>query len=323
MRRLWIWLTILLATVLLVLVLNWQGILPFWSTGLPLVPGQARQINLPIALPKVNPDRLLADLKALEFNRYQEDDRQQARNYIVQALEAAGWTPQQQSFSGGVNLYAERTGTDPSLKPVLLGAHYDTVESSLGVDDNATGVATVLEAARLLGSQATPRTLQLIWFDLEEEGLLGSKAFVESLPPNSLEGAIVLDMVGYACETPGCQTYPSISLIRPPTDRGNFLAVIGDQGHADLLTGFLSQADLPQMLALSIPTLGGLAPDLVRSDHAPFWKKGIGAVLVTDTANFRNPHYHQPSDTLETIDPDFFTGSAQLVINAVARLLQS
>jgi hypothetical protein len=119
--------------------------------------------------------------------------------------------------------------------------------------------------------------------------------------------------------------------IQPPTDRGDFLAVLGDQGHASLLQYFMpperenqsSSPKLPPVLTLPIPTLGGLAPDLVRSDHAPFWNKGIGAVLVSDTANFRNPHYHQASDTLATIDPEFFVGSAQIVINAVAQMLQN
>lgn len=323
MRKLWIWITILVASALLVLLWNWQGMLPFGFTGNPSVPSQARQVPPSFSLPKLDADRLMTDLEALAFNRYRQDDRQRARDYIVKTLEVSGWTVQQQTFPRGVNLYAERVGTDPALPAVLLGAHYDSVEPSVGADDNATGVATVLEAARLLGQQATPRTLQLVLFDLEEEGLLGSKAFVESLSNGSLVGAIVLDMVGYACETAGCQSYPPVLPIHPPTDRGNFLAVLGDQGHAQLLDSFVNQSDLPQVLTLAIPTFGGLAPDMVRSDHAPFWKKGIGAVLVTDTANFRNPHYHQPSDTLETIDPDFFAGSAQLIINAVARLLQS
>lgn len=119
----------------------------------------------------------------------------------------------------------------------------------------------------------------------------------------------------------------------PQPDRGNFIAALGDQGHPELLQAFtdLSTSDvssnqsvsLPLVLTLAIPTFGGLAPDLVRSDHAPFWDKGIGAVLITDTANFRNPHYHQPTDTIETLNLPFFNGSVQLVINAVARLLQS
>lgn len=102
------------------------------------------------------------------------------------------------------------------------------------------------------------------------------------------------------------------------------MAVIGNQGHPALINSFTqsTRPTLPQVLTLAIPTLGDFTPDLVRSDHAPFWKNGLGAVLVTDTANFRNPHYHQPTDTLETLDREFFLGSAQIIINAVTTLLQ-
>jgi hypothetical protein len=276
-------------------------------------------------LTAVQASRLLVDVEALTFERYAEADRARARDYIAQALEAAGWITQFHEFGGGVNLYAERSGTDPAAGTILLGAHYDTVEVSPGADDNATAVATVLEAARLL-KQPTARTLQLVFFDLEEQGLLGSRPFVaEKVEKQTLRGAVILDMLGYACEQSGCQTYPPLP-IQPPTDRGNFLAVLGDQGHPELIDSFVqpqTQPDLPLVLTLPIPTLGGFAPDVVRSDHAPFWKKGIGAVLVTDTANFRNPHYHQASDTFDKLDPNFLVGSAQTVINAVARLLQN
>jgi Zn-dependent M28 family amino/carboxypeptidase len=168
------------------------------------------------------------------------------------------------------------------------------------------------------------RDLTLVFFDSEESGLLGSQAFVDQIvQKETTQAAVILDMVGYACEQAGCQSYPSMLPIQPPTDRGNFLAVLGDQGNAWMLNSFVQlQPNQPAVITLPLPTFGGLAPDLVRSDHAPFWKKGIGAVLVTDTANFRNPHYHQASDTVETINPAFFVGSAQIVVDAVAQLLQ-
>ncbi|MBW4464815.1 MAG: M20/M25/M40 family metallo-hydrolase [Pegethrix bostrychoides GSE-TBD4-15B] len=313
-----------------------------WQMRLPLLqrftPAPALLSDAPaqaIELPRAVPERLWADLEGLSFKRYREAERAQARLYIQQRLEVAGWQTQLQPFAGGVNLVAERQGSDPSLGAILLGAHYDTVEVAPGADDNATAVAALLEAARLL-KPPTPRTLQLVFFDLEERGLLGSKPFVEQLSPKSVQAAVVLDMIGYRCDQPGCQSYPPLLPMQSPPDRGDFLAVLGDQSHADLLkyftagtasgnaSGNASGAQvLPPVITLAIPTLGGLAPDLVRSDHAPFWNKGIGAVLVSDTANFRNPNYHQASDTLETIDPDFFVGSAQIVINAVAQMLQN
>lgn len=282
------------------------------------------QSDSPFPALEVNVDRLWADVTALAFKRFTPADRSLARGHILDALREAGWSPRAQPFEQGVNIVAERPGTDPTAGKILLGAHYDTVEQAPGADDNATAVATVLEAARLLGATPTPRGLQLVLFDEEEVGLLGSFAFTDRpAETRDLRGAVVLEMLGFACYTPGCQRYPLGLPIAPPSDQGNFLAVIGDQDHLPLIHSFEqgSQANLPPVVTLPIPMVPFLPPDLLRSDHAAFWRKGLGAVMVTDTANFRSPHYHLPSDTVETIDKPFFFGSAQLVVNAVTLLL--
>lgn len=184
----------------------------------------------------------------------------------------------------------------------------------------------MLELARLFGSRPTPRTLQLVLFDQEERGLRGSTAFVFNEPHlENLRGVIVMDMIGFACYTAGCQRYPNGLTITPPTNKGDFLAVIGDSEHLPLLDIFqqVGQPDLPSVLTLPVAFKGMLTPDTLRSDHAPFWYQGIGAVLVSDTANLRTPHYHQPSDTPPTIDRSFFRGSAQIVVNATTALLEN
>jgi hypothetical protein len=318
MRKRWFWLALLVATALLVLLgWGWQR-----SGGTPQAIA-SKSTTPAVVFPSVDADRLQADLDALTFKRYTGADRTRARDYITQALKSAGWTPQFQPFANGINIYAEHPGTDPNAGTILLAGHYDTVEPSPGADDNATSVATVLEAARLLGQQPTAHTFQIALFDLEEQGLLGSKAFVEQVvKKENFKGAVIMDMIGYSCDRPGCQTYPPLP-IQPPSDRGDFLAVIGDQGHPILISSFShNAATLPQVFTLSVPILGPLTPDLMRSDHVPFWDTGLGAVLITDTANFRNPNYHQPTDTIETLDRDFFLGAAQLVVNAVTNLLQ-
>jgi Peptidase family M28 len=312
MKR-WIWLMLVIVTALGVL-LNWHP-----------APPSPRASNVELVRPAmthpiVDAQRLLSDLDALTYSRYTEADRTKARRYIIQSLQDSGWTAQEIPFEGGVNIYAEKAGTGSGS--ILLGAHYDTVERSPGADDNATSVATVLETARLFNSP-TPRTLKLLFFDLEEAGLIGSQAFVTNLAQtDDLKGTVILEMLGYACAEAGCQSYPTMLPVPPPSDRGDFLAVIGNQGHPALLNSFTSQTSLPPVFTLAVPTLGDFTPDLVRSDHAPFWKKGLGAVFVTDTANFRNPHYHQPTDTVETVDREFFLGSAQIIVNAVTNLLQ-
>ena len=287
-----------------------------------------------VELPQVDGERLWQHLEALAGERYQDRDRDRTRNYLSQQLQAMGFSPVLQPFDGGVNVFAQRQGTDSSSGAILVAAHYDTVMRSPGVDDNATGVAVVLEVARLLGSIPTPRTLQIVLFDREELGLLGSLAFAgKPSHLKDLQGAIVLDMVGYACHTAGCQKYPeglaSNQLLEAAgitsPDRGEFLAVVGDAEHLPLLASFAesSRRVLTPVVTLPVPLKGVLTPDVLRSDHAPFWYKGVGAVLVTDTANLRSPHYHQPTDTLANIDRPFFTDAAQVVVNATAKLLVS
>lgn len=286
-----------------------------------------------IDLPPVDPSRLWKHVEILAGEREGERDRSFTRDYISKQLQTLGFSPELQPFERGINVFAERKGTDLNSGTILVAAHYDTVPKSPGADDNATGVAIVLEVARLLGSRATSRTLQVAFFDREEIGLLGSLAFTGSAARlKNLQGAIVLDMVGYACHTSGCQRYPEGLTAQPfleaagvtSPDKGEFIAVIGDAEHPLLLGTFAEspKADLPAVVALPIPLKGVLTPDVLRSDHAPFWYKGIGAVLVTDTANLRSPHYHKSSDTLATIDRPFFTGSAQVVVNATAKLLE-
>ncbi|NJM85591.1 MAG: M28 family peptidase [Leptolyngbyaceae cyanobacterium RM2_2_21] len=114
-----------------------------------------------------------------------------------------------ETFNEGINLVAEKVGTDAEAGTLLVGAHFDTVKDSPGADDNASAVAALLEIARLFGSQTNPRSLRLVFFDQEEQGLLGSLIHVaNSADPASIRGAIILEMLGYTCDTPGCQRYP-------------------------------------------------------------------------------------------------------------------
>lgn len=279
-----------------------------------------------IVLPTVEGDRVFGHIQALNFERYRDRDRRKTREYLTQKLTDYGLKPTTQAFEGGVNLVAERLGSEPESGAILVTAHYDTVPGSPGADDNASSVAAVLEVARLLGTRSTVRSLKLAFFDQEEVGLRGSLAYTAK-PDNlkTLAGVVNLEMLGYACYIPGCQKLPEGLPIQPPRDRGDFLGVVGDQEHLPLLAAFQSEGaeGLPPIVTLPIPFKGLLTPDLLRSDHAPFWARNIGAVMVGDTANFRNPNYHQPSDQPETLDRKFLSGSTQRVVNAVTALLES
>jgi Peptidase family M28 len=283
--------------------------------------------------PKVSFDKLFGHVQKLNGQRYSDDERLRTRNYITSELKKLGWKTQLEKFPEGINVFAEREGTSKTSGSILISAHYDTVFNSPGADDNATGVAVTLEVARLFASRPTPRTLQLVFFDKEEAGLLGSKAFVANkIHLENLYGVINMDMVGFACYTKGCQKYPAGLPVTPPSDKGDFLVAVGDAENLRLLSAFtgvpksqqkVNSLDLPLVFTLPVPLKGSLMPDTLRSDHAPFWLQGIGAVFVTDTANLRSSHYHQNSDKPATIDHKFFVGAAQIVVNATTSLLQS
>ncbi|MEH1840737.1 MAG: M28 family peptidase [Nostoc sp.] len=338
--RKWIWLMLLL--LMAVAVVGSRGSTFFEQRTSPAIveripvetpqpQAKLKEIN---GAPQVSTNKLLTHIQKLNFQRYTTTERSLTRTYITTELTKLGWKFKLEKFSEGVNIFAERVGTNKAAKAILVGAHYDTVALSPGADDNASGVAVVLEVARLLGSRSTPRTLQLAFFDKEEAGLLGSQAFVSKTARlQNLSGAIIMDMVGYACYTPGCQKYPAGLPVTAISDKGDFLAVVGDTEHLPLLSAFQNpqmlsssalnkQKSMPSVLTLPIPLKGLLTPDTLRSDHAPFWYQGVGAVLVTDTANLRTPHYHKPSDVPATIERSFFTGAAQIVVNATTALLE-
>lgn len=285
-------------------------------------------------VPAVDQVRLMAHVQALAFERATSADRDRARVYITTQLKEAGWTVESQPYEyrptengpvyQGINLVAHRSGQTLSQDRILVGAHYDSVFGSPGADDNATGVAIALEMARLFDQQLTPRALTLAFFDQEEAGLVGSSAFVEQAENrDGLQGAIILEMLGYTCEQEGCQKVPTELGVTPPSPNGDFMAVVVDQEHANLLAAFKRQNQpehLP-LLGLTVPFKGALTPIVLLSDHTPFWLKGMGAVMVSDTAFLRNPHYHRTTDVTASLNPDFLANSAQLVAKATNDLL--
>lgn len=256
-----------------------------------------------------------------------------AAEYLAARLAEYGWATSGQPFRAlgksyfnilGVKWPPGRPAKDGPA-PLLIGAHYDTVVGSPGADDNASGLAVLLEAADRLRHLVVARPVWLAAFCLEEHGLLGSRAFISGLKQTGqpVDGAIVLECVGYASRDAGSQrTPPGVPISLPSI--GNFLGIVGNEASRDLLATVERNArrvapNTPT-LALAVPGRGESLPDVRRSDHAAFWDEGYRAVMLTDTANFRNPHYHQPSDTLDTLDLDFLEGVSEIVVGCIEDL---
>lgn len=204
---------------------------------------------------------------------------------------------------------------------IILGAHFDSVQGTPGADDNASGVAVLLQAARLLARARTTSQVLFCAFNLEELDMIGSGYFAKKLKSEGAKvtAMISLEMVGYADSKPGSQQYP-LGLKAFYPDRGDFIGVIGNWSSAWLLRRFTRQMRQVRGLpveTLSVPGNGGLIPAVRLSDHAPFWDAGYPALMVTDTSFFRNPHYHGPTDTLETLNLDFMAKVCEGVVRAV------
>jgi aminopeptidase YwaD len=205
---------------------------------------------------------------------------------------------------------------------VLVGAHFDTVPGSPGADDNGTGLAVLLELARTFSSAPALSPIRLVAFDLEEDDQSGSRAYAHELRRRRepLRLMISLEMLGYRDTRPNSQHYPP-GLRHFYPDRGDFIGLIGNlRTLLSLRRLARSMRDVVPCEWLAVPARGRMLPDTRRSDHAPFWDLGYPALMITDTANMRNPHYHKASDRVETLDLDFLTGVCRGIVNGLSTL---
>lgn len=214
-------------------------------------------------------------------------------------------------------------GRNPKLAPFLVGAHYDTVPGSPGADDNASGVAALLLLVELLSIQQPRRSVYFVAFDLEEYGLVGSLTCAEAWRSRSqpIHLMLSLEMLGYFTQAAGSQQYPLDALGKLYPDTGNFIALIGNAKtilQMRRLKKNLKAAGAPCQW-LPVINQGKQIPPTRNSDHAPFWDAGYSAMMVTDTAHLRNPHYHTATDTISTLNIEMM---AKITQGLAAYLLQ-
>lgn len=238
------------------------------------------------------------------------------------------------------NFSVEIRGTTKPEEVLLVSAHFDAVPDSPGADDDGTGTAALLELARVLKGRSPARTIRLVFFNLEEAGLIGSSAYVGQhkklwKPEKGAEGApetpakeriigmISAEMLGYFSDEPNSQKSPigKIEGVFDPPTVGDSIVIVGmarDQAFSRGLQDAMSAA-APELKVTTVDFLPVPIPDMMRSDHRPFVMAGLPGVMLTDTANFRNPHYHQPTDTIDTLDLTRFT----LVVRGLAGAVET
>lgn len=282
--------------------------------------------------PQVDPQRLESHVRHLSvelFPRSHDQPRQleRAAQYILSELQAAGGTVSVQEVSVQGNKYKNiiaRFG--PATGPLLvIGAHYDSHGDAIGgskgprgytpethtpgADDNASGVAGLLELARLLGRSAQRRSIELVAYTLEEPPHFRSEHMGSAWHARSLRAAnrdvelmLSLEMIGYFSDEPGSQRYPLPAMSHLYSDRGDFIAIVGKMSDF----GITRRVKAVMAGATELPVHSINAPPLLQgvdfSDHLSYWREGFPALMVTDTSFMRNEHYHQAGDTYDRLD---------------------
>ena len=264
----------------------------------------------------IDPKRLEAHVRTLSESLSPRDESRpenldRVAAYIRREFESAGGRLSEQSYQVGGRTYRNVIATfgAETNERIVVGAHYDAAGPLPGADDNASGVAGLIELAHLLGKGNTPVKVELVAYTLEEPPFFRSEFMGSAVHARALkkEGARVramfsLEMIGYFSDAPGSQRFP-ISLLRLfyPTE-GNFISVVGKVGQGLLvrrIKGAMLEASSVPVYSISAPWS---IPGVDFSDHSNYWEVGYPAVMITDTAFYRNPNYHTAADTAEKLD---------------------
>lgn len=252
-----------------------------------------------------------------ERNLWQYGGLQRAADYISETFISVGFDPSRQFFDVSqvpvCNIEAELAGTSRRDEIVVLGAHYDSVPHCPGANDNATGVAALLELSRRLAGRPHARSIRFVAFVNEEPPFfqtsqMGSVVYANAAKArrDRIVAMVALETMGYYSDAKGSQRYPVPMALMYP-DTGNFIGFVSNMASGRLLLSarraFKERSRFP-MQAAALPAA---VPGVGWSDHWSFWQAGYPAIMVTDTAPFRYPWYHSPADTPDKICFDKFS----------------
>ncbi len=287
---------------------------------------------------QVSEERLKHYVRKIEGLRHgweNYSELEKRARYIEDTFRAFGCAVTQQEFLFHKrtyrNIIAAIGGKDADKDKILLGAHYDAAWGSPGADDNASGAAVLLEAAGLLSRQNPGRTVECVAFTLEEpqpqtiDFLIGSGKFAREARESGARyrAVLILESVGYTDDGEGSQIVPLLVRAAVPK-KGTFLGVIANGRSKSAMDDFcrISGRYVPDLIVVpyKVPFSGRFIPETRFSDHASFWNAGYPALMLTDTAMFRNPHYHTHHDRFETLDFKFIANVAKAALSVILKL---
>lgn len=266
----------------------------------------------------VSPDRLEAHVRVLSESCAPRDaahpDRlDQAADYIHDAFSQASERVSRQPYQVGSTTYGNvivRFGPDTQER-LVVGAHYDAVENTPGADDNASGVAGLIELAHLVAGEELPIGVELVAYSLEEPPFfytdqMGSAVHATSLKQQGIDvrAMLALEMIGFFSDAPDSQRFPLFLLKALYPSTGNFITVAGKIGQGRLVRRVKKAMDSATPLPARAFVGPSIVPGVSLSDHLNYWQAGYPAAMITDTAFYRNPYYHTPHDTADMLDYD-------------------
>jgi Zn-dependent M28 family amino/carboxypeptidase len=259
---------------------------------------------------------------------------QDVQDLCAERFSTLGFTVERYKYSDGVDVIGTLPGTSRPNEIVIVSAHYDTIMGGDGADDNASGVAAVLESARLLALGKHERTLVAACWDEEEPAETGSYRYAirEKAQQAQIQVAYVYDEIGYSQAAPNSQKFPTGFKIAFPMlalkmqanqYRANFIMLIYDTRASAWGQAIASAAGRENLASAQLEVnLEGKVPiELRGSDHNSFWGKGYPAIEITDTAGYRNPYQHTNLDTVDRLDNDFSVKVISAVVASVQKAL--
>jgi hypothetical protein len=256
---------------------------------------------------------------------------EQAYYYILSSMQKNSFDISTVEYSHEHHTYhivvAEKKGLVSPDEIIVIGSHYDTVENSPGADDNASGIAALLECVRMLDNYPSHRTLRFVAFPLEEPPfhnsvIMGSRIYANKCHSQNekIICMIAFEMLGYYTDKRGSQRYPTAVMEQRLSNKGNFIAIVGNVNSKKIVTTISNSFDQLGLFPVEPVVTYEYVPGSNLSDHAQFWEHGYHAVMITDTAFYRNPFYHLPEDIPSTLDYDAFTKVVLSINHAIKDL---
>lgn len=284
-----------------------------WLAAAPATAAEGKKAPMPDLQEKLRAHVFELAERIGERNAFKYKPLRDARDYVLGVFGGYGFAASTQPYTIWENTFENVVAVLPgsggaAAGTLVVGAHYDTAPGTPGADDNASGVAGLLELARLMRAAAPRKTIVFAAFASEEPpffgtDLMGSRVFAAAARAKGepIEAMISLEMIGYYDKRPGSQRYPPLVRFFFP-DTGDFISLVGNFGSRSFLTRLRDALKRRMRLPLEYASLPAWVPGVDWSDHASFWQEGYPAVMLTDTSFYRNRHYHEGTDRYDTLD---------------------